>query len=399
MNRLDDLMNELAEAQREAEELKNSENIEEITACVNKIKTIKAKIELEKTKQKPEEVNNNGDLDDEETIININEVFARALIGNKLNEDEEKEIRNLMVEGEKNKGGVLVPSDIQTKIIELQRNEFDIRPYLNIEPVGSNKGARPIQTNEPKAAGFASVDEGAEIQALYEPEFGDIEYNIRKYAGYLPMTTELLEDSPENIIDFVTKWMSKNELNTYNYQVFNGTGTKSAVGILTEATKSSGKLKNCVEKLDTTPTIKTFKKVFNKDLEDLASDNIYILTNADGYDFLDGLEDKRGIPYLKPDVTKASGLAFNGKTIVKVPSKFLGNVTDSDKQRVPFIIGDLKALYTLYDRKQMSVASTQIGGDAWRKDQAELKGIFRFDGQLIDTKAVKILLVDQTKLV
>lgn len=399
MNRLDDLMNELAEAQREAEELKNSENIEEITACVNKIKTIKAKIELEKTKQKPEEVNNNGDLDDEETIININEVFARALVGNALNEDEKNEIKNLMVEGEKNKGGVLVPTDVQTKIIEFQRNQFDIRPYLNIEPVGTNKGSRPIEENQPEAQGFASVDEGAEIQALHEPEFGDVNYAIRDYAGYIPVTKDLVDDSPENILAFIEKWMAKNELNTYNYQVFNGTGTKSAVGILTEATKSSGKLKDCVEKLDTTPTIKTFKKVFNKDLEDLASDNIHIFTNADGYDFLDGLEDKRGIPYLKPDVTKASGLSFDGKTIVKVPSKFLGNVTDSDKQRVPFIIGDLKALYTFYDRKQMSVESTTIGGDAWRKNNVELKGVFRFDGQLVDLGAIKILLVDQTKLI
>ncbi len=399
MNRLDDLMNELAEAQKEAEKLENSENIEEITACVNKIKTIKAKIELEKTKQKPEEVNNNGGSGDDEVIVNTSEVFAKALVGNTLNEDEKNEIKNLMIEGEKNKGGVLVPEDVQTKIIEFQRNQFDIRPYLNVEPVGTNKGSRPIEENQPEAEGFASVDEGAEIQLLHEPEFGDVSYSIRDYAGYIPVTKDLIDDSPENILAFIEKWMAKNELNTYNYQVFNGTGNKSAVGILTEATKSSGKLKDCIKKMDTTPTIKTFKTVFNKDLEDLASDNIHIFTNADGYDFLDGLEDKRGIPYLKPDVTKSSGLSFDGKTIVKVPSKFLKNVTDSDKQRVPFIIGDLKALYTFYDRKQMSVESTTIGGDAWRKNNVELKGVFRFDGQLIDVGAVKILLVDKTKLV
>lgn len=399
MNRLDDLMNELAEAQKEAEKLENSENIEEITACVNKIKTIKAKIELEKTKQKPKEVNNNDGSDDDQVIVNTSEVFAKALVGNTLNEDEKNEIKNLMIEGEKNKGGVLVPEDVQTKIIEFQRNQFDIRPYLNVEPVGTNKGSRPIEENQPEAEGFASVDEGAEIQLLHEPEFGDVSYSIRDYAGYIPVTKDLIDDSPENILAFIEKWMAKNELNTYNYQVFNGTGNKSAVGILTEATKSSGKLKDCIKKMDTTPTIKTFKTVFNKDLEDLASDNIHIFTNADGYDFLDGLEDKRGIPYLKPDVTKASGLSFDGKTIVKVPSKFLKNVTDSDKQRVPFIIGDLKALYTFYDRKQMSVESTTIGGDAWRKNNVELKGVFRFDGQLIDVGAVKILLVDKTKLV
>ncbi|BDS16154.1 hypothetical protein JUM001_03880 [Clostridium perfringens] len=396
MNRLEDLMNQLEEAQKEAEQLENSENLEGIKACVNKIKTIKAKIELEKNKVDPTPVN---EVNEDDEVVNIGIAVAKALVGEKLSSEEQEEVKNLMVEGEKNKGGVLVPQDIQTKIIELQRNQFDIRPYLNVEPVGTNKGSRPIEENEPEAQGFASVDEGNEIQALHEPTFGDIEYSIRDYAGYIPMTNDLLEDSPEAILDFVERWMAKNELNTYNYQVFNGTGNKSAVGILTEATKVSGALKDCVEKIDETPTLKTFKTVFNKDLEDLASDNINIFTNADGYDFLDGMTDKNGTPYLKPDVTKPGKLVFDGKNTVKVPSKFLKNVTDDSVTRVPFIIGDLKALYTLYDRKKMSIESTRIGGDSWRKNNTELKGVFRFDGQLVDKEAVKILLVDITKLV
>ena len=396
MNRLEDLMNQLEEAQKEAEQLENSQNLEEIKACVNKIKTIKAKIELEKNKVDPTPVN---EVNEDDEVVNIGIAVAKALVGEKLSSEEQEEVKNLMVEGEKNKGGVLVPQDIQTRIIELQRNQFDIRPYLNVEPVGTNKGSRPIEENEPEAQGFASVDEGNEIQALHEPTFGDIEYAIRDYAGYIPMTNDLLEDSPEAILAFVERWMAKNELNTYNYQVFNGTGNKSAVGILTEATKVSGALKDCVEKIDETPTLKTFKTVFNKDLEDLASDNINIFTNADGYDFLDGMTDKNGTPYLKPDVTKPGKLVFDGKNAVKVPSKFLKNVTDDSVTRVPFIIGDLKALYTLYDRKKMSIESTRIGGDSWRKNNTELKGVFRFDGQLVDKEAVKILLVDITKLV
>lgn len=398
MNRIEDLKNQLEEAQKEAEQLQNSENLEEIKACLNKIKTIKAKIELEESKTEPKPVKGfNGD--EEEEPVNTGIAVVKALVGAELSQGEESEVKNLMVEGEKNKGGVLVPQDIETRIIELQRNKFDIRPYLNIEPVGTNKGSRPIEENEPEAQGFASVDEGKEIQELYEPTFGDIEYSIRDYAGYIPVTNDLLDDSPESILAFIERWMAKNELNTYNYQVFNGTGNKSAVGIITEATKGDGLLVDCVKKVDKTPTIKTIKTVFNKDLEDLSSDNINVFTNADGFDFLDGMTDKEGTPYLKPDITKAGKLVFDGKNIVKVPSKFLKNVTDGDITRVPFVIGDLKALYTLYDRKKMSIESTRIGGDSWRKNNTELKGVFRFDGQLVDKKAVVILLVDITKLV
>ncbi|MDQ0149129.1 phage major capsid protein [Eubacterium multiforme] len=398
MKKIDDLRNQLKLAQEEGEKLQNSENADEILACAKKISAIKAKIALEEAKEEPEEVEDIKEDEEDKKITNKAEIFVKALIGNATKE-ELQEIKNLMVEGDKSKGGAIVPDDAQTKIIEFQRKEFDIRPYINVEPVSTLKGSRPLVKNEPDASGFASVDEGAEIQELHEPEFDELEYSVRKYAGFIPITNELLEDTPENILAFIEKWIAKNELNTYAYQVFNGTGNKAAVGILTEATKTKGALLNITEKVDETPTIKKFKSVFNKDLDDIASDNICIFVNSDGYDYLDGMEDKKGNPYLQPDVTKASGFAFKGKEIVKVPNKFLKNITDSDKTRVPFIIGDLKALYTMFDRKQMSIESSRIGGEAWRKDKTELKGVFRFDGQLVDKQAVKILLVDSTKLV
>lgn len=396
MNRLEDLLNQLEVAQTEAGTLENSEDINAIKACAGKIQTIKAKIELEKSKVDPEQVKNITDKNKED-ILNATEIFAKALVGNATAE-ELNEIKNLMIEGEKAKGGVTVPSDVATKIIELQRKRFDIRKYINVETVSTMKGSRPIEANKPKNTGFASVDEGKDIQALHEPEFTDFDYVIRKYAGYIPVTNELLEDTAEAFLSFIEKWMAKNEVNTYNYQVLNGTGIKAAVGIMTEA-KTGGELESRVKKIDTTPTLKTFKTVWNKDLEDLDSDNICIFTNADGYDFMDGMEDKKGNPYLQPDVTKASGYVFSGKEIVKVPTEVLANITDVDIERTPFIIGDLELLYTLYDRKQMSVESTNIGGEAWRKDQTELKGVFRFDGKLVDKEAIKILLVDTSKLV
>lgn len=397
MKRLEDLLNQLEEAQNEAQALENSTNIEDIKACVSKIQTIKAKIELEKAKVDPKIIKNATEDEDGE-VTNINEIFAKALVGTATDE-ELNEVKNLMIEGEKGKGGILVPDDVSTKIIEFQRTGFDIRNYVNLEPVTVLKGSRPIVTKEPKKDGFASTDEGAEIQEAHQPEFGELEYKVRKYSGFIPITNELLEDSPENILDFIAKWMAKNEVNTYNYQVFNGTGDKAAKGIITEATKEGGELVGRVKKIETTPTIKTFKTIWNKDLEELASDNISIFTNAEGYNFLDGMEDKKGNPYLQPDVTKKSGNKFSDKNIEKVPTKFIPNVTIEEKEYVPFIIGDLKALYTVFNRKGLSVESTNIGGTAWRNDTTELKGIVRFDGRFADKEAVQILLVPVEKLV
>lgn len=391
MLKSDELKVKLNEAKAKAENLKTAD---EIKASIEEIKTIKAQIELAELDEQEEAQQIENKINGEKGADNMNnkklgQIMAKAIVG-KATIEELSEIKDLMVEGDKTKGGVTVPEDVSTRIIELQRKSFDMRKYVNVEPVGTNKGSRPIEANEPEASGFASVDEGADIQELHEPEFAELEYNARKYAGYIPLTNELKEDSAENILAYLEKWMAKNELNTYNYQIFNGTGVKSAQGIMTstELTKEEVDFTST-----TTALIKKLKSVINKDLEDIDSDNIVIFTNADGYQFIDELEDKNGIPYLQKDSTKASGYSFLGKEIVKVPSKFLANVVGEDTvTRTPFIIGDINLLYTLFDRKQMSIESTNIGGTAWRQDKTEVKGVFRFDGELVDKDAVKILL-------
>jgi HK97 family phage major capsid protein len=408
MKKSEEILNSINTIKNEVEVLKDKEgrfvgeNLTKAKDKLDAIKALKAEYEvqrnvedmaLEDIKDKVVENRTKNIIEDgkEDAKVkdkNMGVIMAKALVG-KASKEELVEVKNLMSEGDNTKGGLTVPQDIQTQIIELQRNQFDMRPYINVEPVGTMKGSRPIETNAPQASGFASVDENGEIQALYEPVLGEIDYAVRKYAGTIPLTSELLDDTAENILAYINRWMAKNELNTYNYQVFNGTGTKSAQGIMNDAT-----LQTDVDFTGTTTAaIKALKSVINKDLEDLASDNVKIFTNGDGYEFIDELEDKNGHPYLQPDPTLASGFRFLGKELVKVPSKFLENVTGEDSvARTPFIVGDLKALYTMYDRKQMTIASTNIGGDSWKHDTTEVKGIFRFDGKLIDKGAGKVLL-------
>lgn len=387
-----EIMDKIASKKQEAQALLKDKKVEEVKALTVEIKNLQEELELAKTVYEetkmeiPNEIKNH-----KEVKVNMGQVFAKAIVGKELTSNEMTEMKNLMQEGLKEKGGVTVPEDVQTKIIELQRNSFDIRKYVNVEPVSTEKGSRAIEANKPQAVGFASVDEGAAIQALHEPEFSELEYAVRKYAGFIPLTNELLEDSDEAILAYITKWMAKNELNTYNYQVFNGTGVKSAQGIMTSAALDA--VTKDVDLSGTTKSVvKSFKSVINVDLEDVASDNIVIFTNADGYDHIDGLEDASGKALIQPDATKASGNVFLGKEIVKVPKDFLPNVSDGTTTRTPFIVGDLKLLYTMFDRKQMSVESSNIGGNAWRTDTTEAKGVFRFDGRLVDTDAVQILM-------
>lgn len=403
MKKSDLIKGNIENLREEAKKLVNKTDatIEELEAIDNKIAAEEKKLEVQlklEAKERtaasaegttiPTPTPSTTDVTDEEK----QKIMAKALVG-KASTEELGKISNLLQEGEDGKGGLLVPADVRTKIIELQRKKFDIRKFINVEKTKVDKGSRPKEKNEPEASGFASVDEGKDVQALYEPEIENVEYAIRKYSGYIPVTNELLEDSPENIMAFVERWMAKNELNTYAYQVFNGTGAKSAEGILNAL---DGKLVTRVVKLAKAPTLKDFKDAFNIHLEDITEDNINIFTNGTGYSHIDGMEDALGRPLLQPDATKETGNSFLGKGVVKVPTKFLKQVVIEGITYTPYIVGNLELLYTMYDRDDLVVESTKIGGQAWRTGTTEIKGTFRFDGKINgDIKSVYIILANQ----
>ncbi|PJI09975.1 MULTISPECIES: phage major capsid protein [Clostridium] len=412
MKKSEEILNVINTKKIEVEGLKNEdgrfvgENLKKAQDKIKEINDLKDEYEVQKNLEdmsledvkdnvskneiKDVKVNGKGNKKVNPNIKNV--AFVKALLKRDMSNEEKTEIKNMLVEGDKTKGGLLVPQDLRTAIIELQRNQFDIRPYITVEPVNTLSGSRNVEDEQPQAAGFASVDEGAEIQALHEPDFKELDYVVRKYAGTIPLTDELLNDTPENVLAYIQRWMAKNELNTYNYQIFNGSGTKAAQGIM-----SVTSLQETADFTGTaTASIKALKTVLNKDFEDLPLDGVKIYTNGSGYEFIDELEDKQGHPYLQPDPTMASGFRFLGHELVKVPSKFLADVTavesGSSVTRTPFVIGDLIAAYTMFDRQQLSVASTNIGGDAFDTDTTKVRGIFRFDGKLKDTGAIKVLM-------
>ena len=53
-----------------------------------------------------------------------------------------------------------------------------------------------------------------------------------------------------------------------------------------------------------------------------------------------------------------------------------------------FFIGDFREFATLFQRDAFEVASTDIGGNAWRTDSTEIRGITRLDVAKFDTAAV-----------
>jgi len=169
-----------------------------------------------------------------------------------------------MTEGVNADGGYTVPADISTKINKLKENHFNLATLIDSESVSTNKGSRTYKTRA-QQTGFQQVGEGGKIGKTAKPQFSRIDYEIKKYAGYLPVTNELLADSDAAIANIVMEWLAGESVATDNAQIlakFKTASKKAFAGI------------------------DDIKKAVIKDLSAFKG-SISIITNDDGVYFLD----------------------------------------------------------------------------------------------------------------
>ena len=243
-----------------------------------------------------------------------------------------------MVEGTPADGGYTVPEDIQTRINEYRDAKASLSSIVDVENVTTNKGQRTFKKRA-QQTGFSKVEEGGKIGAGKTPQFERISYTIDKYAGYFPVTNELLADSDANIVSVLTQWIGDESRVTRNKL------------ILAELAKQD---KTPIASLD------DIKKALNVTLGQAFKPTSRIVTNDDGLQWLDTLKDTDGKYLLQPNPADPMQMRLcAGATTIPVtvvPNADLPTNT----QKSPVIIGDLKEAVKFFDRNQMSIMSSNI---------------------------------------
>ena len=322
-------------------------------------------------------------------------------------------------------GGYTVPEDIQTRIEKYREAKFSLVNLIRKENVTTNKGRRTFQTKA-QHAGFSKVNEAAAIGAVSGPQFTPLVYEIDKYAGYLPVTNELLEDSDANITAVMVEWLGEEAIATDNVQILAAIGTKAKTALT---------------------GIDDIKKAMNVTLGQAYAPTSVIVTNDDGLNYLDTLKkDANSNEYLlKPNQNQTSPyeyvLAVGARRVpvIVVPNGVLASTptysasTDTSVEsgktyytrsgsgtsespyvytkvtsptgnpstssyyemdataQVPFIIGDLKEAIEKFDRKQLTLLTSNTAAvgqiNAFEQDLTIFRGIMRADYKVRDAGA------------
>lgn len=261
--------------------------------------------------------------------------------------------------------GLTIPQDIQTAIHALIRSFATLQNYVNVEHVATNRGSR-VYENENDIKPMVKMDEGAAIPGADVAKLHIIKYLISDYGALYTLTNDLLNDTAENLLSYLTTQIAKKDALTRNLAI---------IDVMNKAPKK--------------PTITKFddiKDLSNNTLDPLIENTSIFLTNQSGYNVLSKVKDAEGRYLIQPDPTQPDRYLLDGKLVVRVADKWLQDINGSH----PLYFGDFKQAITLFDRQDMQILATNIGGGAYETNTYKVRVIDRFDVQATDTGAMAV---------
>lgn len=356
---LRELYSKLEELQTQAKTLLEKEDAtsEEISAKTEEIKTLKAKITV------LEEMENQI-KDDLGGVVPMNQIPEVKDNVKEFIDAIRNKFKNAMSVGSNQDGGYTVPVDIQTAINEYRTSKDALQNLITVESVSAPTGERTFKTRA-QQTGFVEVSENGAIPEKATPQFTRLAYAVKKYAGFLKVTNELLKDSDAAIRQTIVRWIGDESRVTRNQKILAALGTKA---------------KTAIDSID------DIKDILNVQLDPAFRYTSVIVTNQDGFNWLDKQKDTTGNYLLQPSVSAPTGKQLFGVPVVMVSNKDLPTVSGTPN-KAPMIIGDLKEAVVLFDREELGIAASDVAGDAYLTDITLFRALERFDVKIKDSEA------------
>lgn len=261
--------------------------------------------------------------------------------------------------------GLTIPVDVQTAIHTLVRQFATLQNYVNVESVSTNKGSR-VYENEADIQPMVKMEEGTQIPGADVAKLHLIKFLIADYGAIFTLTNNLLNDTAENLLAWLTTQIAKKDAVTRNQAI---------LSVMDAAPKK--------------PTISKFddvKDLVNNTLDPAIEVTSIFITNQSGYNVLSKVKDAEGRYMLQPMPSQPDVYQIDGKTVVRIADKWLPDVSGNH----PLYFGDFKQAITLFDRQNMALMATNVGAGSFETNTYKLRVIDRFDVQATDTSAMAV---------
>ena len=235
----------------------------------------------------------------------------------------------------------ILPQDIQTAITRKKREYRSFRSVLGYYKTTALSGAFPVE-NLDSIAGLIDFEDGTDGVDTNTPSFTKVSFKLKEKAAFIKLSNTLLALTDNDLISYIVEVFSKRAVITEN-----------AIAVTALET---GKTKK------THATWKALKSSINKDLDPAALYDTVIVTNQDGFDYLDSQLDENGRPVMQPDISEPTKRRFMGYEVVVFSNTLLPTITRSSHTYAPVYYGDLRDGVKFVDMGSTSFATSDAAG-------------------------------------
>lgn len=354
MTKLEEMQNKLVNLIKDMQAKLDADRLDEAEQIRDQIKTTKNKIdqqifldelEAENFKKKAKEMPLNRQTQTSAS-------FIRACIKKFSNKPITPEENDLLVQNSlllpttsapngTNGEAYILPQDIQTAINRKNREYRSFRSVLGYYKTTALSGAFPVE-NLDSIVGLIDFEDGTDGNDTYTPQFNKVSFKLKEKAAFIKLSNTLLALTDNDLIAYIVEVFAKRAVITEN--------------AMAVAALETGKTKKSLT------TWKVLKSSINKDLDPAALYDTVIVTNQDGFDYLDGQLDENGRPVMQPDIAEPTKRRFMGYEVVVFSNTLLPTVTKSSHTYAPVYYGDLQDGAKFVDMGSTAFATSDAAG-------------------------------------
>lgn len=364
MKKIDELKQSLTNLKNEVRTLLNSNKVEDAEKKMQEVRDLEKSIKLQKELDEEDEREAGDKMedrkDDEHVGKKNNADMEFRTIGKfLLNKEMTKEERESINVGN---SGAILPEAFINQVQVLTKGFPSLKRYCHVIPVTTNSGKMPISegSGTKRLAKLAVDTEMVKEMVTTKP----IDFTVKDYGKIYPIENSVLEDAGVDLFNgLLAPDVAECSVNTENEEIIKIIKDNAVGGA-------------------TGTDYKAITKTLNtKVLPSLLKGTI-ILTNQDGYDYLDNIEDANKRPLLVDSLAVEGGKTFKGREVVTMDNTDLVPTTAG---KMPFYIVNPYALVKFFDRKGYEVAISKEAGFTY--NQTFTRIVERFDTVKGDTRA------------
>lgn len=270
------------------------------------------------------------------------------------------------VETVNNRGGVLVPVETADFVARMDTGVYRLRTRTDEYFARTKSGKIPLVDN-PTSGLVAQFDEfPASGISKGQVTFGAVDWNVRDYGLIVPVSNDLLADAEADVFGVIMEQFIRAQVITENGLIL------AAIDGNGDATEVTG-WQDILKELNGTDPVGGVDKV--------------IVTNTDGYNYLDTLVDDQGRPILTQALVDNPRRIFRGYEVIQVPAATLATVEGA----IPFYVGSLRDAVVLVERQGLTFSYNPYSDSAYSKNATDVRVTCRLDCQTKFASAVKKL--------